>query len=82
MHALTANEQQRIGDYFRRYKQHESGKFSNVPGWGSVEEGRQLVATTHAFFLQCRQHAGRDCRITASADIRRPERSDADRSSR
>jgi len=63
LHALTAPEQQRIGDYFKRYKQHETGKFSKVPGWGTVAEGRSYVATTHAFFQKCRAHATHSCTI-------------------
>ena len=63
LHGLTPSEQGRIGRYFARYKQHETGKYSKVPGWGSVEEGRAHVTTTHAFFLHCRQQAGQPCRI-------------------
>ena len=63
LHALTAVEQQRIGDYFKRYKEHETGKFSKVPGWGTVAEGLSYVTTTHAFFQKCRAHAGRTCEI-------------------
>jgi len=63
LHALTAPEQQRIGDYFKRYKQHETGKFSKVPGWGTVAEGRSYVTNTHAFFQKCRAHATRSCTI-------------------
>jgi inorganic pyrophosphatase len=60
--ALTRSEQRRIGDYFNRYKRDEPGMFSRVPGWGSVADGLELVKTTHAFFLQCRERAGRACR--------------------
>jgi len=65
LHTLTAVEQQRIGDYFRRYKEHEAGagKFSKVPGWGTVAEGLSYVTTTHAFFQKCRAHAGRACEV-------------------
>ncbi len=63
LHALTAADERRIGDYFRRYKDHEPGKFSKVPGWGSVEDGHAHIATTHAFFLECRQHADRPCHV-------------------
>ena len=55
---LTAADQRRIGDYFNRYKRHETGKFSNVPGWGTVAQGLQYVKTTHAFFRQCRSASG------------------------
>ena len=40
---LTDADRKRIGDYFARYKQHEPGKFSRVPGWGSIAEGRAHV---------------------------------------
>jgi len=62
-HALTAADQQRIGDYFRRYKEHEPGKFSKVSGWGTAAEGLSYVKTTHAFFLKCRDRAGRICSV-------------------
>ena len=39
-----------IAGYFRRYKEDEPGMFSKVPGWGSVADGRDHVATTRAFF--------------------------------
>jgi inorganic pyrophosphatase len=64
LHALTSGDQQRIGEYFRKYKEHEPGKFSKVSGWGTVEEGLSFVKTTHAFFLKCRNSAGQACRIT------------------
>ena len=63
LHVLTSREQGRIGRYFALYKQHEAGKSSKVSGWGSVEDGRAHVTTTHAFFLHCRQRAGQSCRI-------------------
>ena len=63
VHSLTPVDQQRIGDYFRRYKQHEPGKFSKVSGWGSAAEGLSYVKTTHAFFLKCRNSAGRPCSL-------------------
>ena len=62
-HQLSASDQQRIGDYFNRYKRHEPGAFSKVPGWGTVTEGLQFVKTTHAFFLECRQRAGLSCQV-------------------
>ena len=61
MHELTPDAQQEIGDYFRRYKLHESGKFSKVPGWASAADGRSFVQTTHAFFRACRTRAGEVC---------------------
>jgi inorganic pyrophosphatase len=63
LHALTAGEQRRIGDYFQRYKFHEAGKHSMVPGWGTIAEGLSYVQTTHAFFTACRTQAGQPCRI-------------------
>ena len=62
-HQLTAAVQQQIGDYFRRYKQHELGKFSKVPGWGSADEGLALVRTTHAFFQTCADRSGLSCAV-------------------
>jgi inorganic pyrophosphatase len=64
IHALTRDTQKRIGDYFRRYKDHEPGAFSKVPGWGSVAEGLRHVTTTHAFFLRCRSRAGQPCDVS------------------
>ena len=63
-HELTAADQAQIGDYFRRYKQHELGKFSRVPGWDSAERGRQFVQMTHQFFLACRSSDGKLCRVS------------------
>jgi inorganic pyrophosphatase len=60
---LTAAEQRRIAEYFRRYKRHEAGKYSRVPGWGSVEDGQAHITMTHAFFRRCRGDAGRSCRV-------------------
>jgi inorganic pyrophosphatase len=57
-HPLTAGEKRAIGDYFNRYKLHEPGKFSKVPGWGSAEEGRALVALAHAFYRECAEARG------------------------
>ena len=64
LHPLTDDDQKRIGDYFRRYKDHEPGAFSKVPGWGSIAEGLRLVKTTHAFFLRCRARAGQPCDVS------------------
>jgi inorganic pyrophosphatase len=63
LHALTPHEQQRIGDYFKRYKLHESGKVSRVPGWGGVAEGLSYVTTTHAFFRTCRGYDDSTCTL-------------------
>jgi inorganic pyrophosphatase len=56
---LTQADRKRIGDFFSRYRQHEPGKFSRVPGWGSVDEARVHVTTTNAFFRECRNLIGR-----------------------
>ena len=64
VHALTPADQKRIGEYFRKYKEHEAGAHSTVPGWGSIEEGNRLVTMTHAFFLKCRARAGQACAAT------------------
>lgn len=61
LHELTSADQQRIAEYFRRYKEHERGAFSKVPGWGSIAEGQSLVSKTHAFFLKCRGGTTRPC---------------------
>jgi inorganic pyrophosphatase len=63
LHALTADVQQTIGDYFKRYKQNQPGMFSRVPGWGSAAEGLAWVTKTHAFFQRCRNHAGAPCHL-------------------
>ena len=62
-HDLTPAVRERIAEYFRRYKRHEPGKFSRVPGWGSPTAGRQHVEMTHAFFRECRAVSGSDCRL-------------------
>jgi inorganic pyrophosphatase len=60
---LTGNDREAIAEYFRKYKRDTPGKFSSVPGWGSIAEGRAHVTMTHAFFRQCRTRAGSSCRI-------------------
>ena len=57
-HQLTDADRKRIGSYFARYKLHEPGKFSKVPGWGSAAEGLAYVKTTHAFFQECVKISG------------------------
>lgn len=54
--ALSEADQARIGAFFAAYKKPEQGegKWSKVLGWGSAEEGRQLVDVTHRFFEQGR----------------------------
>ena len=63
MHDLTTRDRQRIADYFRRYKEHDVGAFSKVPGWGSIAEGITLVTKTHLFFLKCRDRTGDSCSV-------------------
>jgi inorganic pyrophosphatase len=63
LHELTAGDRQRIAEYFRRYKEHEIGAYSKVPGWGAIADGIALVDRTHAFFLKCRGRAGQPCTI-------------------
>lgn len=60
-HRLTAGERQAMAEYFSRYKRHEPGAATSVPGWGTAGDGRTLVARMHAFFRQCRTSAG-SCR--------------------
>ena len=60
---LTGPIREEIADYFRRYKRHDTGKFSTVPGWGTVDEGREFVATTHAFFRECPKSVNAACTI-------------------
>jgi inorganic pyrophosphatase len=61
--ALTEHDRLEIASYFRRYKEHEPGKFSKVPGWGTIAEGLAHVKTTHAFFWKCRELSGATCRL-------------------
>ena len=55
--SLSAADRKRIGGYFARYKEHEPGKFSKVPGWGSAADGIAHVRIAHAFFRECRTAA-------------------------
>jgi inorganic pyrophosphatase len=57
-YSLSPADRKRIGGYFARYKQHEPGKFSKVPGWGSPGDGLAHVQTAHAFFRECANAAG------------------------
>jgi inorganic pyrophosphatase len=63
LHQLSAREQDEIASYFRRYRAHEPGKFSKVPGWGSREAGLAYVNVTHAFFRECRTQTTAPCRV-------------------
>ncbi len=51
---LTELDKARMGAFFDAYKKPEQaqGKWSKVLGWGSAAEARQLVDTTHRFFVQ------------------------------
>jgi inorganic pyrophosphatase len=63
-YTLDDAERERIAAFFRRYKLHEPGKFSKVPGWGSAADGRAFVDMTHAFFRKCRMVSrGDPCRL-------------------
>lgn len=62
-HSLTEEDRTRIGKYFNAYKRHEPGGFSNVPGWGSADDGRAHITTTHAFFMRCRSTVRRPCSV-------------------
>ena len=63
LHQLSASERDRIGEFFARYKAHDPGAYSKVPGWGTVAEGTSLVERTHAFFLVCRERPGESCHV-------------------
>src|SRR5688572_28861512 len=63
LHQLTREDQQRIGDYFRRYKLHEPGKFSKIPGWGTAADGLAFVRMSHDFFKKCRTLPARECKV-------------------
>jgi hypothetical protein len=62
LYQLTVKDRAEIGEYFRKYKHGEAGKFAKVPGWGSTGEGRAYVLMTHAFFKECRTPSG-SCRV-------------------
>jgi inorganic pyrophosphatase len=55
---LSPSDRARIGGYFERYKRHEPGKFSKVPGWGPSASGLAYVQTTHTFFRRCAETTG------------------------
>lgn len=62
-HALTPADQDRIGAHFDGYKRHEPNGFSDVPGWGSADDGRDHVTMTHAFFRRCGSNQGTACQL-------------------
>ena len=57
-YSLTPERRQAIAEYFSRYKRHEPGTVTSVPGWGTADDGRAFVQATHAFFRTCRDHLG------------------------
>ena len=61
--ALTAESKKEMDDFFSRYKEGQPGLFSKVGGWGSIEQGRAHVTTTHAFFRKCATRAGAACSL-------------------
>ena len=63
LHQLTTGDQNRMKDYFSRYKAHEPGKFSKVPGWGSSATGLAHVTITNTFFRECRTQTATPCRV-------------------
>jgi inorganic pyrophosphatase len=68
LHQLTERDRTEMAEYFRIYKRHEPGKFSKVPGWGTIEEGRAYVRVTHAFFRECRMRSAAPCRVRSLQD--------------
>ena len=65
LHALTSQVQREIGDYFKRYKQHQPGAFSEVPGRGTADKVLAYIRATDAFFRECRrQTRTSSCAIT------------------
>jgi inorganic pyrophosphatase len=65
---LTGEAQREIGDFFNRYKRHEPGAFSRVPGWGPAAEGLAYVTVTHAFFRECPARGPGPCAVGSLAD--------------
>jgi inorganic pyrophosphatase len=58
MYEINDAVRRKVGDFFGRYKQHIPGASTSVPGWGTPEQGTELVRVTHAFFRDCRPRAG------------------------
>jgi inorganic pyrophosphatase len=63
LYDLSSSARENTTEYFRKYRMGEPGKFSRVPGWGSIAEGRSYLNTTHAFFKECRRAGGAPCQI-------------------
>jgi inorganic pyrophosphatase len=60
LHELTAADQDRIGEYFNKYKADDGDDktWSKVPGWSTAQDGLSYVSTTHVFFQLCRNRNG------------------------
>jgi inorganic pyrophosphatase len=65
LYRLTSADRRTMADYFNRYKRHEPGKFSRVPGWDGAAAGHAYVDRTHEFFLRCRERPGGACRVSS-----------------
>jgi len=63
LYQITEPIRREVGSFFSRYKQHEPGASTRVPGWGPKEDGIALVQQTHAFFKECQKHAGSACLV-------------------
>jgi inorganic pyrophosphatase len=63
LYALAEGDRRRIGEYFKRYKDHEPGKYTRVPGWDTAAQGRAYVDMTHAFFVKCRGKGAVPCNL-------------------
>lgn len=63
IHRIEPDDRRRVGRFFRRYKQHEPGKFSRVPAWNPAAQGRRYVETTHRFYRECRSQPAGACRL-------------------
>jgi inorganic pyrophosphatase len=61
--AVSDEDRNRIGEFFKHYKDDEPGKFSRVPGWDTAAQGRAFVEMTHAFFHKCRGRGAAECRL-------------------
>ena len=73
LYEVTDAVRREIGGYFERYKQHEPGGFSKVPGWGTKAEGLAYVSMTHAFFRECRRRAATSCVVGNGARRIQPD---------
>jgi inorganic pyrophosphatase len=63
LYEITESVRQDVARFFNRYKQHLPGASTHVPGWGTREQGMELVAITRAFFRECRATVATPCRI-------------------